>query len=271
MLSKKNHSYHIVDMSPWPILSAIALLVVVGGGVMAIHKKFGGDIIFILGITLIMLCLWRWCRDIVNEGLVGQHHSKQVQHGLRIGMMLFILSETILFLVFFVVYLKYSIFPSGILNGLWVADGTWTSQGIQKIDPWDIPFINTLILLLSGTTVTWAHHAIQHNHQQDTVNSLGLTVLLGMIFSFIQVYEYYSASFKITDGVYASNFYLITGFHGVHVIIGTIFLAVCYVRAKKRHFTAGNGYLGFEFAAWYWHFIDVVWLLIFVFLYVLGR
>lgn len=272
MSSKQEHPYHLVDMSPWPILTSFSLLALTMGGVMALHEKPGGSPMAIFGLIAVIFCSWSWWRDIVNEGLVGKHHSEPVRNGLRIGMSLFILSEVMFFFAFFFSYFSASLFPAGILDGFWVvADGTWPPEGIKTFDPWDIPFINTLILLLSGTTVTWAHHAIEHDNQKDSVTALGLTVLLGITFSMLQAYEYHHAAFKLTDGVYAANFYLATGFHGVHVMVGTIFLAVCYFRARKGHFKAGNGHLGFEFAAWYWHFVDVVWLFLFVFVYVLGR
>ena len=272
MSPKQDHPYHLVDMSPWPILTSFSLLALAMGGVMTLHEKPGGSAMAIFGLIAVIFCSWSWWRDIVNEGLVGKHHSETVRNGLRIGMSLFILSETMFFFAFFFSYFSASLFPAGILDGFWVvAEGAWPPEGIKTFDPWAITFINTLILLLSGTTVTWAPHAIEHDNQKDSVTALGLTVLLGITFSMLQAYEYHHAPFKLTDGVYAANFYLTTGFHGMHVIVGTIFLAVCYFRAKRGHFKAGNGYLGFEFAAWYWHFIDVVWLFLFVFIYVLGR
>lgn len=272
MASKQQHPYHLVELSPWPILTAFSLLALTLGSVMLMHEYQGGIYVTGFGFFSVVYCAWSWWKEVIKEGRVGKHHTEAVRSGLRIGMSLFILSEVMFFFAFFFSYFFASLFPTGILDGvLVIADGSWPPKGIKTFDPWDIPFINTLILLLSGTTVTWAHHAIEHNDQKSSITALGLTVLLGLIFTSMQAYEYHHAAFGLTDGVYAANFYLATGFHGLHVIVGTIFLAVCYFRARKGHFIKGNGHLGFEFAAWYWHFVDVVWLFLFVFVYVLGR
>ncbi|MGZ7210052.1 MAG: cytochrome c oxidase subunit 3, partial [Methanobacterium sp.] len=208
----------------------------------------------------------------VKEGLIGKHHTNVVRNGLKIGMALFILSEVMFFGAFFGGFFKSRLDPVHILDGVWaVKEGIWPPAGIHTFDPWDIPFLNTLILLLSGCTVTWAHYSLLENNKKDLVKALTITVALGFIFTLFQAYEYHHAPFKFSDGIYPSNFFMATGFHGFHVIVGTIFLAVCLFRARKGHFEAGNGHLGFEFAAWYWHFVDVVWLFLFVFIYVLGR
>lgn len=270
---KQNHPYHLVDLSPWPILASFALLLVTGGAVMFMHHMPIGHFIFGTGIIALLTCAFCWWRDVIREGMVGNHHTNAVRNGLRIGMALFILSEVMFFVVFFWAFFKARFSPEGILDaaGIWIeAQGSWPPKGIETFDPWDIPFMNTLILLLSGTTVTWAHKAIEENNQKDAVTALGYTVLLGLFFSSMQAFEYIHAPFKFTEGIYASNFYMATGFHGAHVIIGTIFLAVCYFRARKGHFEQGKGHLAFEFAAWYWHFVDVVWLFLFTFVYVLG-
>jgi len=271
MSAKQKHPYHLVELSHWPILTSFSLLALTLGAVMFMHEYPAGKFLTVFGVLTVVYCAWNWWSDVITEGRVGKHHTKAVRMGLRIGMSLFILSEVMFFFAFFFSFFSSSLFPAGILDGFWVvADGTWPPEGIKTFDPWDIPFINTLILLLSGTTVTWAHHAIEHNDQESSITALGITVLLGITFSTLQAYEYHHAAFNLNDGVYAANFYLATGFHGLHVIVGTIFLTVCYFRAKKGHFAKGNGHLGFEFAAWYWHFVDVVWLFLFVFVYVLG-
>ena len=271
MSMNQKHPYHLVELSYWPILTAFSLLALTLGLVMFMHEYPAGKLLTGFGVLTVIYCAWNWWRDVITEGRDGKHHTKAVRMGLRIGMSLFILSEVMFFFAFFFSFFSASLFPAGILDGFWVvADGTWPPEGIKTFDPWDIPFINTLILLLSGTTVTWAHHAIEHNDQESSVTALGITVLLGITFSTLQAYEYHHAAFNLNDGVYAANFYLATGFHGLHVIVGTIFLAVCYFRAKKGHFAKGHGHLGFEFAAWYWHFVDVVWLFLFIFVYVLG-
>ncbi|MBU6184322.1 MAG: cytochrome c oxidase subunit 3 [Rickettsiales bacterium] len=272
MSAKQQHPFHLVELSPWPILTAFSLLFVTLGVVFLMHGHSMAEYFSIFGGGAVIFCSYHWWKDVIKEGRVGHHHTEKVRMGLRIGMALFILSEAMFFFGFFFSFFLARFFPAGILEGLWVTgEGLWPPKGIQTFDPWDIPFMNTLILLLSGTTVTWAHYAITQNDQRNSVMALGITVLLGIAFTTFQAYEYHHAAFKLTDGIYAANFYLATGFHGLHVIIGTIFLTVCYFRAKKGHFIGGNGHLGFEFAAWYWHFVDVVWLFLFVFVYVLGR
>ena len=271
MSTKQQHPFHLVELSPWPILTAFSLFFLTLGAVFLMHGHPMSKYISIFGALSLTFCSYHWWKDVINEGRT-HHHTEKVRIGLRIGMSLFILSEVMFFFGFFFSFFSASIFPAGILDGVWVvSDGSWPPKGIQTFDPWDIPFINTLILLLSGTTVTWAHYSITQNDQRNSVRALGITVLLGFTFTVFQAYEYHHASFKLVDGVYAANFYLATGFHGMHVILGTIFLAVCYFRAKNGHFVRGHGHLGFEFAAWYWHFVDVVWLFLFVFVYVLGR
>lgn len=239
---------------------------------MSMHGYWVGHYVVLLAAIWLVFCLYSWWRDVVKEGLAGGHHTSEVRHGLRIGMALFILSEVAFFGVFFSSFFKFSVSPAEILDGVWaVKPGVWPPAGTITFDPWDLPFLNTLILLLSGTTVTWAHYAIRENNQEDAVKALGITILLGIAFTCCQAYEYHHAAFKFTDGIYASNFFIPTGFHGLHVIIGTVFLTVCFFRARRGHFAVQNGHLGFEFAAWYWHFVDVVWLFLFTFIYVLGR
>jgi len=167
------------------------------------------------------------------------------------------------FVAWFWAYFNASLFPSRAINSV------WPPEGIETFDPWHLPFINTLILLLSGTTVTWAHHAMLHNDREGLKQGLALTVFLGIVFSCFQALEYSEAAFGLSSGIYGSTFFMATGFHGFHVIIGTIFLAVCLYRAYRGHFTPEK-HFGFEAAAWYWHFVDVVWLFLFVCIYVLG-
>ncbi|WP_417905178.1 cytochrome c oxidase subunit 3 [Candidatus Tisiphia endosymbiont of Micropterix aruncella] len=271
-VEEKQHLFHLVDPSPWPILTSFALLLLASGSIMFMHAYRFGEYVFGAGIFAVIFCLYSWWSDVIKEGLIGKHHTQPVRVGLRIGMALFILSEIMFFAVFFGSFFKANLFPVGMLDGVWVVKaGVWPPTGIQTFNPFDIPFINTLILLLSGTTVTWAHYALEENNQKDCVAALGFTIILGVFFSLMQAYEYHHAAFAFKDGIYASNFYLATGFHGVHVIIGTIFLSVCYYRVRRGDFVQDNGHLGFEFAAWYWHFVDVVWLFLFTFVYVLGR
>ncbi len=229
MSAKPQHPFHLVDPSPWPILTAFSLFFLTLGAVFLMHGHPMSKYISIFGALSVTFCSYHWWKDVIDEGRIGHHHTEKVRMGLRIGMSLFILSEVMFFFGFFFSFFSASIFPAGILEGLWViSDGVWPPKGIETFDPWDIPFMNTLILLLSGTTVTWAHYAITQNDQRNSVLALAITVVLGITFTCFQAYEYHHAGFKLVDGVYAANFYLATGFHGMHVILGTIFLTSMY-------------------------------------------
>ncbi|MFN7039025.1 MAG: cytochrome c oxidase subunit 3 [Alphaproteobacteria bacterium] len=269
--AKVGHNFHLVNPSPWPIATSFSLLILAIGGILFMHKYMIGHFVLPLGLLLVISTVYCWWKDVVTEGIRDKAHSEIVQQGLRIGMALFILSEIMFFYAFFFSYFKASFDPVNILEPgeVWaIKEGIWPPAGIEKFDPWDIPFMNTLILLLSGTTVTWAHHALIENNKKDLIQALTYTVILGVFFSCMQAIEYMHSPFLFKDGVYASNFYMATGFHGAHVLIGTIFLLVCLIRAKKGDFDKGKGHLALEFAAWYWHFVDVVWLFLYIFVYI---
>ncbi|MBL4908205.1 MAG: cytochrome c oxidase subunit 3 [Sneathiella sp.] len=257
----KQHDYHLVDPSPWPALAALAAFVTAIGTVMWMHDK--GFAVFTIGMIVLLYTSFAWWRDVVKEGEHQGHHTPVVQLGLRYGMIMFIASEVMFFVAWFWAYFNASFFPTEAIGAV------WPPEGIQTFDPWHLPLVNTLILLTSGTTVTWAHHALQHGDRKGLVQGLTLTVILGAVFTCVQAYEYSHAAFGFTDGIYASTFYMATGFHGFHVLIGTIFLLVCLIRATKGHFTTTH-HFGFEAAAWYWHFVDVVWLFLFVSIYLWG-
>ncbi|MDX1924244.1 MAG: cytochrome c oxidase subunit 3 [Rickettsiaceae bacterium] len=272
MGTKQNHDFHILEPSPWPITLSFGLMFFVLGIALIFHNHHIGYIFSPLGFITLILTLWCWWKDVIKEARVDKAHTEVVKHGLRIAVALFILSEIAFFFTFFWSFFRAWLDPVMLLRDFWPeGQSSWPPKGIHTFDPWDIPFINTLILLLSGTTVTWAHYALEDNKRDELVTALGLSVCLGVVFTLFQAYEYHHAHFKLIDGIYPSNFYLATGFHGLHVIVGTIFLAVCFFRARLGHFDKGNAHLGVEFAAWYWHFVDVVWLFLFVFVYVLAR
>lgn len=269
--NKAQHDFHLVDPSPLPILTSFSMLLVAIGTIMFLHNVSYYHIVAPIGIILLIACMFMWWKHVIKEGRIDKAHTKTVQRGLSIGMLLFILSEVMFFFGFFWAFFKAALDPVDSLNGVWATVATsWPPAGINPLDAWEVPFTNTLILLLSGTTVTWAHYAMIENNRRDMVRGLTFTVLLGLLFTTFQAYEYVHASFHLKDGIYPSVFYLATGFHGVHVLVGTIFLLVCLFRARAGHFDKGNSHLGFEFAAWYWHFVDVVWLFLFVFVYVWG-
>ena len=254
----QNHPYHLVDPSPWPLASSMAVLVLAVGAILFMHNI--DYWVFILGLALISGCFFGWWKDVLSESNTKGVHTKPVQNGLKIGMVLFIVSEVMLFAAFFGSYFYVSLNIPGFENF------QWPPKGIVTFDPMQLPYLNTLILLLSGTTVTWAHHELLQGNFTKVTKALLITVLLGLAFSCVQIFEYMHAAFAFKDGVYPSNFYMATGFHGAHVLIGTIFLFVCMLRNMRREFQI-NHHVGFESAAWYWHFVDVVWLFLFVAIY----
>jgi len=258
--NNQQHSFHLVDPSPWPIISAIGGLMLTFGGVLYMHGYMGGGFLLQFGFVIILFMMFCWWRDIIREGTLEGQHTSRVQLGLRMGMLLFIVSEIMFFFAFFWAFFHSSFNPSIVIGGV------WPPAFLTILDAWKIPLLNTILLLSSGATVTWAHNAIVWGSKSQAVLSLVLTILLAIIFTALQGFEYATAPFSISDSVYGSTFYLATGFHGFHVIIGTIFLAVCLVRLLLNHFTREH-HFGFEAAAWYWHFVDVVWLFLFVTIY----
>nr|YP_010276512.1 cytochrome c oxidase subunit III [Phylloscopus collybita]UHY39745.1 cytochrome c oxidase subunit III [Phylloscopus collybita]WCO10904.1 cytochrome c oxidase subunit III [Phylloscopus collybita]WCO10917.1 cytochrome c oxidase subunit III [Phylloscopus collybita]WCO10930.1 cytochrome c oxidase subunit III [Phylloscopus collybita]WCO10943.1 cytochrome c oxidase subunit III [Phylloscopus collybita] len=257
-MAHQAHSYHMVDPSPWPILGAAAALLTTSGLTMWFHSRT--PYLLIIGLLTTALVMFQWWRDIVRESTFQGHHTPTVQKGLRYGMVLFIASEAFFFFGFFWAFFHSSLAPALELGG------QWPPVGIKPLDPMEVPLLNTAILLASGVTVTWAHHSITEALRKQAIQALTLTVLLGFYFTALQAMEYYEAPFSIADGVYGSTFFVATGFHGLHVIIGTTFLLVCLLRLIKYHFTSGH-HFGFEAAAWYWHFVDVVWLFLYVSIY----
>ncbi|MDI9348695.1 MAG: cytochrome c oxidase subunit 3 [Candidatus Symbiobacter sp.] len=250
------HPYHLVDPSPWPILTAFSCGALAVGAILSMHGQ--GPYLLAVGFLMVLACMFVWFRDVVREGKA--HHNIVVKIGLRYGMSLFIASEVLFFAAFFWAFFDVSLYPRAGINHI------WPPANIKPFDPFHLPYLNTLVLLLSGTTVTWAHHALLHNERRNALIGLGITVLLGLIFTSLQAFEYAHAAFGFKDGIYASTFYLATGFHGFHVIVGTIFLAVCWFRLSKGNLTKEH-HVGFESAAWYWHFVDVVWLFLFICVY----
>ena len=252
-----SHSYHLVEPSPWPAVGAASAFVTAIGTIMYMHEMpFGGALIGI-GLIAILATMYMWWRDVIREAEFQGHHTPIVQLGMRYGMILFIASEVMFFVAFFWAFFDASLYPD---------TGIWPPAEVEPFDAFDIPLANTLILLLSGCTVTWAHAALLEGNRRALVNGLGITILLGMAFTALQAYEYVHASFGFTDGIYSSTFYMATGFHGFHVIVGTCFLIVCWFRARAGHFRPDH-HFGFEAAAWYWHFVDVVWLFLFICIY----
>nr|YP_010626533.1 cytochrome c oxidase subunit III [Anurida maritima]WBK17670.1 cytochrome c oxidase subunit III [Anurida maritima] len=258
MLIKSNHTFHMVDPSPWPILASFAAFTMVTG----IVKWFTltlSDLLY-LGVLTLIFTTYQWWRDITREGTFQGLHTLYVGKGLRWGMILFIASEVLFFFSFFWAFFHNSLSPTLEVGLL------WPPMGIIPFNATQVPLLNTLILLSSGITVTWAHHALMENNHTQMVQAIFLTVLLGVYFSLLQAVEYFEASFSIADSAYGTSFFVTTGFHGLHVLIGTTFLVVCMLRMMSGHFSSMH-HFGFEAAAWYWHFVDVVWLLLYVNMY----
>nr|YP_009048889.1 cytochrome c oxidase subunit 3 [Wildemania schizophylla]AID57259.1 cytochrome c oxidase subunit 3 [Wildemania schizophylla] len=256
----QRHPFHLVDPSPWPITAAIAAFSCALGGVMYMHAYNNGGYLLASGFTLLLFTMFTWWRDVTREATFSGHHTGAVQKGLRYGVILFIISEVLFFFAFFWAFFHSSLAPSIDIGSV------WPPKGIVVFSPWEVPFLNTIILLLSGCSVTWAHHSIVAGYKRQAIIALIVTVVLATIFTGFQGFEYSVANFKLSDGVYGSTFYMATGFHGFHVFIGTIFLSICLARLIKSHLTQQH-HFGFEAAAWYWHFVDVVWLFLFISVY----
>jgi len=265
MAHEKNHDYHILPPSLWPLLGALSGFVMLFGAVLWMHDM--GPWMFLIGVTGVLYVMFGWWSEVVTESNQGDH-TPVVRIGLRYGFIFFIMSEVMFFAAWFWSFFKHALYPMGPLSP--AVDGVWPPVGIETFDPWHLPLMNTLILLLSGCAATWAHHALVHeNNRKDMANGLILAVILGLIFTGFQAYEYSHAAFGFSGNIYGANFFMATGFHGAHVVIGTIFLFVCYLRVRAGHFTQDK-HIGFEAAAWYWHFVDVVWLFLFGAIYIWG-
>src|ERR1700674_2411853 len=235
------------------------------------HSAAYAPILFGLGVLGIAYTMFNWWRDVIYEAEVEHDHTRVVQISHRYGMILFIASEVMFFVAWFWAYFNTALFPDQFQDVARIAftGGVWPPKGIATFDPWHFPLLNTLILLTSGTTVTWAHHALLENDRKGLIQGLALTIVLGALFTCVQAYEYGHAAFTYAGHIYGSAFFMATGFHGAPLLIGTIFLPVCLIRAIRGHF-APNHHFGFEAATWYWHFVDVVWLFLFTFIYVWG-
>jgi cytochrome c oxidase subunit 3 len=277
----KNHDYHIIDPSPWPFIASVGAFIMMLGAVGWMQYLNGAQFrllgvnlaspwLFFIGLAIILYVMYAWWSDTIREGREG-HHTRVVSLHLRYGMIMFIASEVMFFVAWFWAFFDVSLFydEAAQVARTEYTGGQWPPAGIEVLDPFHLPLYNTVILLLSGTTITWAHHALLHDDRKGLIWGLALTVALGVLFSFVQFYEYMVAPFAFANSIYGATFFMATGFHGFHVIIGTIFLLVCLLRAMNNGFTKEK-HFGFEAAAWYWHFVDVVWLFLFVAIYVWG-
>lgn len=257
------HPYHLVSPSPWPLNTSISLFTLTTTAVLSMHGFELGWYLFFVALLNLIMSMSLWFRDVISEGTYLGNHTYAVQRGLNIGVGLFIVSEALFFLAFFWTFFHSSLSPNIELGA------QWPPMGIEGINPFELPLLNTIILLSSGVTVTYSHHSLIQGNRSGALYGLIYTVLLAIIFTIFQGVEYTVSSFTISDGVYASCFYFGTGFHGFHVIIGTAFLAVGLWRLLAYHFT-DHHHLGLESGILYWHFVDVVWLFLYLSVYYWG-
>jgi cytochrome c oxidase subunit III len=266
MAQAKNHDYHILPPSIWPFLGSVSAFVMLFGAVLWMHGS--GPWLGLIGFVAVLYTMFGWWADVVHEGQTGDH-TPVVSIGLRYGFIMFIMSEVMFFAAWFWSFFKHAMYPMETYVGT-----AYIKPEIIPVDAWHLPLMNTLILLLSGCAVTWAHHALVHeNNRKDLITGLAVGIALGLLFTALQVYEYIhlvDVGWTFGGEIFFANFFMATGFHGFHVLIGTIFLTVCLIRAMKGHFTQEK-HIGLEAAAWYWHFVDVVWLFLFVAVYVWGQ
>lgn len=251
------HSFHLVSISPWPILLSLNII---NNLIITINWFNNLNYFYFLTIPCSFLCIYQWWRDIIRESTYQGSHTLNVYKGLRIGIILFIISEILFFISFFWAYFHSSLAPSIEIGQL------WPPYNIIPFNPYDIPLINTIILISSGLTITWSHHSILSINFKESKKSLFITILLGFYFTSLQIYEYLESPFTISDSIYGSTFFIATGFHGLHVIIGRLFLSICLYRLNNLHFSSLH-HFGFEAATWYWHFVDVIWLFLFISIY----
>ncbi len=277
----KNHDYHIVDPSPWPLIGGIgAFLMAIGAvglmrdlkdeEVIMLGVNIAGPWLFYIGLAAVLYTMFGWWSDTIKEAHAGDH-TKVVSIHLRYGMIMFIASEVMFFVAWFWAFFDASLYADEAIQvaRTQFTGGQWPPEGTNVLDPMHLPLFNTITLLLSGTTVTWAHHALLKNDRKGLIWGLASTIILGIIFTSVQVYEYIDAPFAFSGSIYGATFYMATGFHGFHVLVGTIFLIVCLIRSMKGHFTPEQ-HFGFEASDWYWHFVDVVWLFLFFAVYIWG-
>lgn len=260
---QKRHLYHLVDRSPWPILSSLAVFFLTSGFVLYIHRIENGFSIFFLGLIMLISVLFVWWRDVIRESTFQGNHTLIVQRGIKLGFIFFLGTEVMFFSGFFWAFFHSSLSPSIFIGSI------WPPVNIVFLSPWGVPMLNTVILLLSGFSITWAHYSIIEGDYDSSKIAFIFTIVLAIIFTLLQIGEYLNAPFNLSDSIYGTIFYSLTGLHGFHVIIGTIFISVSFYRLLKLHFTTSH-HVGFEIAAWYWHFVDIVWLFLYVFIYIWG-
>lgn len=260
----QRHFYHMVTPSPWPFLTALNVFVMLLSAVVYMHNYLeNGGYMFFLSLINLIFIVTLWLRDVIREGTYEGMHTKIVQKNLKFGFALFIITEVMFFFGFFWAFFHSSLSPAVEIGCVWPA------VGIEPINPWKLPLLNTCLLLLSGVYITICHMYIRTGEVEEIYENYAYTLVCGLLFTLVQLYEYIKSSFAISDGIYGSTFFMLTGFHGLHVLAGSVFIIVCFIRTIVGHFTR-NHHVGFECAAWYWHFVDVVWLFLYVWVYIWG-
>lgn len=252
------HPFHIVEKRPWPFSRCISSIIITIRRIIIFHFSFSH--IISLALIILLLTLFQWWRDVSREASLQGLHSSYVLWGLKFGIILFIISEIFFFISFFWAFFHRSLSPNIEIGVI------WPPLNIFPFNPFEIPLLNTTILISSGISISWSHHRIINNNFKQAFYALLITIILGILFSILQIWEYKQAQFSIRDRIFGSTFFITTGFHGIHVIIGTTFLIVSFFRINKN-LISSNHHFGFEAAAWYWHFVDVVWLFLFTFIY----
>lgn len=259
----QHHPFHLVMPSPWPLYTSMTLFSLTLSAVLTFHSFFTALRVLMTGLGSLVASMLLWFRDVTNEATFYGNHTLAVQRGLNMGIALFIISEALFFLAIFWSFFHSALSPTIELGA------KWPPLGIESINPFELPLLNTVILLSSGVTVTYSHHSLIQNNRSGALYGLVYTIILAIIFTSLQYVEYMVSSFTISDGTYSSCFYFGTGFHGLHVIIGTAFLTAGLWRILAYHVTE-NHHLGFESAILYWHFVDVVWLFLYISVYYWG-
>nr|YP_002907405.1 cytochrome c oxidase subunit III [Diadegma semiclausum]ACF35061.1 cytochrome c oxidase subunit III [Diadegma semiclausum] len=253
-----NHPFHMVTLSPWPLISSLSLMIFLIGIIKWFHE-FNNNLM-ILGKILLILSIFQWWRDVTRESTFQGMHTINVMKLLRLGMILFIISEIFFFISFFWAFFHISLSPSIEIGNI------WPPKMIIPFNPYNIPLLNTIILLSSGMSITWSHYMILSNNFKESLKSLIITIMLGIYFTFLQYMGHYESNFTISDSIFGSIFFMMTGFHGLHVIIGTLFILITFIRLNNLQFSKYH-HFGFEASSWYWHFVDVVWLFLYIFIY----
>lgn len=253
-----NHPFHIVTKRPWPLLTSLSLLIILSGAIKLIHES--SFKLFFIGLLRLLISIFQWWRDVIRERTFQGNHNSYINKILRWGIILFIIREIFFFAAIFWAFFHISLSPRIEIGN------KWPPIIVERFDPYKTPLLNTIVLLTSGISITWAHYSLINQNKNKRIKATQLTILLGIYFTFLQYQEYRESRFSIADSVYGRIFFLLTGFHGIHVLIGTLFIIITLYRFYLNHFSNSHHFC-FEARAWYWHFVDVIWLFVYTFLY----